>query len=183
MPEPPPAKPTKQDYRTQRSVRNLERIAGVPDDLLGVSGPASSGSEQAAAPEAAPVTEDAPAPVVEPTLKTDPIATVKAAAKAKAKPKKAKGIELLPVAALTPAEFQNRTDIDNLDSRTNEAKMQRIMSDFSPDELTPIVAWRDPVDNTLKVLDGHHTLEAAKRGGVKEVNVRIFKGTRKPKRS
>ena len=94
------------------------------------------------------------------------------------KPKRAKGIELLPTAALTPAEFQKRSDIDNPESRTNEAKMERIMAKFRPEKLTPIVAWRDPSDGKLKVLDGHHTLEAAKRAGVKEVNVRIFKGTR-----
>lgn len=94
------------------------------------------------------------------------------------RPKRAKGIELLPTAALTPAEFQKRSDIDNPESRTNEAKMERIMAKFRPEKLTPIVAWRDPSDGKLKVLDGHHTLEAAKRAGVKEVNVRIFKGTR-----
>lgn len=93
----------------------------------------------------------------------------------------ASGIVSMPTSALTvskPGEFQKRENVDNEESQTNEAKMQAIMADFRPERLTPIVAWRDPVDGNLKVLDGHHTLEAAKRAGIENVNVREFKGTR-----
>ena len=96
-------------------------------------------------------------------------------------PAAASGIVSMPTSALTvskPGEFQKRENVDNEESQTNEAKMQAIMADFRPERLTPIVAWRDPVDGKLKVLDGHHTLEAAKRAGITNVNVREFKGTR-----
>jgi len=94
--------------------------------------------------------------------------------------KSARGIILVPTVDLhiEPATLQTRTNIDNPESGTNEAKVQAILDDFDVNKMDPIVAWRDPKDGLLKVLDGHHTLEAAKRMGVLNVNVKIFEGTR-----
>jgi site-specific DNA-cytosine methylase len=137
--------------------------------------------EAAASPAAEPIPAPAPADIAPQAAAQESAPPPAAVAETAGAPAAAAGIVSMPTSALTvskPGEFQTRENIDNEETQTNEAKMTAIMADFKPDRLTPIVAWRDPVDGKLKILDGHHTLEAAKRAGIPNVNVREFVGTR-----
>lgn len=80
--------------------------------------------------------------------------------------------EQLPISKIftDPKRFQPRLDL-------NETKIQAIIDNFDPQKLTPVVVWRDPNDDRLYLLEGHHRLEALRRRGHSTILATIFRGT------
>lgn len=91
--------------------------------------------------------------------------TVKAAATARP-------AEQLPISKIftDPKRFQPRLDL-------NETKIQAIIDHYDPQKMTPVVVWKDPNDDRLYLLEGHHRLEALRRRGHSTILATIFQGT------
>jgi len=79
----------------------------------------------------------------------------------------------LPVSEirLDPSRFQNR------ETEFAEETVQRIIADFQPHKLDPVVVWRNPWNREPFLLSGHSRLEAMKRLGKSHIPCQWFEGT------
>jgi hypothetical protein len=82
-------------------------------------------------------------------------------------------VALVPVAEIRTdeARFQNRA------AKYSEESVQRIVQDFDPNRLDPVVLWRDAKDGRVYMLSGHSRLEAHKRLQQSTIPAKFFVGT------
>jgi hypothetical protein len=62
-------------------------------------------------------------------------------------------------------------------SAFSAASVKRIVSNFEPAEMDPLVIWKDPKDNKYYLLKGHSRFEATGKLGIEELPAVEFKGT------
>ncbi len=176
--EPKPRELTEEEEKLERELKDILRGRGLPKKPKANQRREEQKKKQ---PEPAELTEEEPDGDALFNEYMEKVKKARAKKAAKVEPTEAvKGYQTLPTVSVSvePKTFQRRTDVDPK-TGANEGKMKVIMAGFKEEKLNPIVVWRDPKTNKMMVIDGHHTLEAAKRSNVASVVVKIFKGTRK----
>jgi hypothetical protein len=69
-----------------------------------------------------------------------------------------------------PGRFQFRHGHDATDGTVRELPAEK----FDPNKCPPLLAWRDPTDDSENVVDGHHRLAWAERDGAKRIPVQFI---------
>lgn len=71
---------------------------------------------------------------------------------------------------LDPGRFQWRQNTDPITG----VERDRPPAEYDPDRAEPLGVWLDPADGRVYVVDGHHALDMAKRGGVERLPVEFL---------
>jgi len=80
---------------------------------------------------------------------------------------------LVPVGHIHTDErrFQNRTD------KYSRESVERIVRNFDPNRLDPVVVWQDPANNRIYMLSGHSRLQAHRQLAKETIPAKFFQGT------